>query len=213
MKLQMILNPKKCKELRICFLKRSVELQPLEISGCELEIVQSHKALGLTIQNNLKWDEHIRSIIAKASKRFHTLRILRRSGIPPLDLIKIYIALIRSILEYSCEVWTNSITQYQNEELERVQKRVMRIIFPGRTYDEALIIANCERLELRRKKICINTLRKIITQGPLKENVLQTRETVHHYNIRNSKDISLYKCRTQRFKNSFFPSTIAEINK
>ena len=195
----MILNPKKCKELRICFLKRSVELQPLEISGCELEIVQSHKALGLTIQNNLKWDEHIRSIIAKASKRFHILRILRRSCIPPLDLIKIYIALIRSILEYSCEVWNNSITQYQNEELERVQKRVMGIIFPGRTYDEALIIANCERLELRRKKICINTLRKIITQGPLKENLLQTRETVHHYNIRNSKDISLYKCRTQRF--------------
>ena len=53
----MILNPKKCKELTICFLKRSVELQSLEISGCELEIVQSHKALGLTIQNNLKWKE------------------------------------------------------------------------------------------------------------------------------------------------------------
>ena len=81
----MILNPKKCKELRICFLKRSVELQPLEISGRELEIVQSHKTLNLTIQNNLKWDEHIRSTIAKASKRFHILRILRRSGIPPLD--------------------------------------------------------------------------------------------------------------------------------
>ena len=85
----MILNPKKCKELRICFLKRSVELQPLEFSGRELEIVQSHKALGLTIQNNLKWDEHIRSIIAKASKRFNKLRILSRSGIPPLDLIRI----------------------------------------------------------------------------------------------------------------------------
>ena len=71
----MILIPKKCKQLRICFLKTSVELQPLEISGSELQIVQSHKALGLTIQTNLKWDEHIRSIIAKASKRFHILRI------------------------------------------------------------------------------------------------------------------------------------------
>ena len=209
----MILNPNKCKELRICFLKRSVELQPLEISGRELEIVQSHKALGLTIQNNLKWDEHIRSIIAKASKRFHILRILRRSGIPPLDLIKIYIVLIHSILEYSCEVWSNSITQYQTEELERVQKRAMCIMFLDRTYDEALVIANCERLHIRREKICINTLRKIITQGPLKEHVLQTRETAHHYNIRNLQDISLYKCRTERFKNSFFPSTIAEINK
>ena len=93
----MILNPIKCKELRICYLKRSVEFQPLTIAGRELEIVQSHKALGLTIQNNLKWDEHIRSIIAKGSKRSHVLRILRRSGILPADLIKIYSALIRSI--------------------------------------------------------------------------------------------------------------------
>ena len=59
----------------------------------------------------------------------------------------------------------------------------MRIMFPGRTYDEALAIANYERLDIRRKKICINTLRKIITQGPLKEHVLQTRETAHYYNI------------------------------
>jgi hypothetical protein len=79
----MILNPIKCKELRICYLKRSVELQPLTIAGRELEIVQSHKALGLIIQNNLKWDKHIRSIIAKGSKRLHILRILRRSGILP----------------------------------------------------------------------------------------------------------------------------------
>ena len=38
----MILNPIKCKELRICYLKRSVEFQALTIAGRELEIVQSH---------------------------------------------------------------------------------------------------------------------------------------------------------------------------
>ena len=109
----MIRNPIKCKELRICYLKRSVEFQPLTVAGRELEIVQSHKALGLTIQNNLKWDEHIRSMIAKGSKRLHILRIL------PADLIKIYFALIRSILEYSCDVCPNTIVmnwkEYKNE--------------------------------------------------------------------------------------------------
>ena len=63
-----------------------------------------------------------------------------------------------------------------------ILQRVMGIIFPGRTYDEALVIASYERLDIRRKKICIKTLRKIIIQ-------------------------SLYKCRTERVKNSFFPST------
>ena len=209
----MILNPKKCKELRICFLKRTVELQPLVIGGCELKIVQSYKALGLTIQSNLKWDKHPRSIIVKASKRLHILRILRRCGIQPVGLIKTYMVLIRSILEYSCEVLGNSITQYQSVDLERVQKRVMCIIFPSCSYGEALKFAGCERLDPRHMKICINTLSKIIKQGLLKEHVLQTRETVHHHNTRNSQDLSLYKCRKECFWNSSFPSTISEINK
>ena len=66
----MIRNPIKCKERRICYLKRTVEFQPLTIAGRELEIDQSHKVLGLTIQNNLKWDEHIRSIIASTFSAF-----------------------------------------------------------------------------------------------------------------------------------------------
>lgn len=89
----------------------------------------------------------------------------------------------------------------------------MRIIFPNHSYDEALEKTRCERLNARRNIICTNTLRKIIKQGPLMEHVPQTRATVHQYNIRNAADLSLYKCRTDRFKNSFFPSTIAMINK
>ena len=85
-----------------------------------------------------------------------------RSGIPPVDLIKIYIDPISSILKYSCEVLGNSITRYQTDELGKVQKRVIRITFPGRSYDEALEIASCERLDIRRKTMCINTLYKII---------------------------------------------------
>ena len=209
----MMLNAKKCKELRICYLKRPVDFQPLTIAGRELETVQSHKILGLTVQNNLKWDVHIRSLIAKVSKRFHILRIMNQCNVPPVDLIKLYIALIRSILEYSCEVWSNSLTQRQSDDLERIQKRVMRTIFPGHTYDDALAKAGCERLDVRRNTICTNTLRKIINQGPLKEHVPQARGTAHHYNIRNSNNLSLFKCRTHRFKNSFFPSSIALFNK
>jgi hypothetical protein len=64
----MKLNVKKCKELRICFQKDKPELLPLLIDEQALEIVQSHKVLGLIIQNNLKWNEHIDSVVSKASK-------------------------------------------------------------------------------------------------------------------------------------------------
>ena len=65
----MKLNAKKCKQLQICFLKEDPQLLPLIIDGDTLETVQSHKALGLIIQNNLKCDEQIFSSVTKASKR------------------------------------------------------------------------------------------------------------------------------------------------
>ena len=58
----MKLNAKKCKELRICFLKDTPRLSPLTIDGPKLETIRSHKVLGLIMQNNLKWDEQIHSI-------------------------------------------------------------------------------------------------------------------------------------------------------
>jgi hypothetical protein len=45
----MKLNVKKCKELRICVQKDKPELLPLLIDEQVLEIVQSHKVLGLII--------------------------------------------------------------------------------------------------------------------------------------------------------------------
>ena len=65
--------------------------------------LQINKVLGLVIQNNLKWNNHIESIVTKASKRLHILRILRRGGVEINDLVTIYTALIRSLLEYCCE--------------------------------------------------------------------------------------------------------------
>jgi hypothetical protein len=68
----------------------------------------------------------------------------------------------------------------------------MRIIFPGHSYDEALVMAGCERLDNRRNTICIKTLSKIIKHGPRKEHVPQTKATAHQCKTRNSNDLSLY---------------------
>ena len=84
--------------MRICFLKEPIELPQLKIDNQQLELVTSHKVLGLVIQNNLKWNNHIESIVPKASKRLHILRVLRRGGVEINDLITIYTALIRSLL-------------------------------------------------------------------------------------------------------------------
>ena len=76
----------------------------LAIDTKALKSVDAHKELVVTIQSNLKWDLHIYEVVAKASKRLHILRVPKRSGVPPADLLKVYFALIRSVLEYCCPV-------------------------------------------------------------------------------------------------------------
>ena len=88
--------------------------------------------------NNLKWNKNIDEIIGKASKRLHIIRVLKKAGVPSNDLTCIYTSLVRSILEYSCVLWSNCIAEYLCGKLEMIQKRTMRIIFPGYHYNEAL---------------------------------------------------------------------------
>ena len=61
--------------------------------------------------------------------------------------------IIRSVLEYACAVWHSGLTAEQSNDLERVQKRCMRIIYPQLSYSEALFVSGLERLDLRRGRI------------------------------------------------------------
>ena len=54
------------------------------------------------------------------------------------DSVMVSYSLVRSILEYAC-VRFAALPQYLSDSLERIQKRVLVIIFPGSTYSEALI--------------------------------------------------------------------------
>ena len=139
------IEKKKCKEM-IVYFRRDIEQPPptLVVESISLERIESRKVLGLTIQNNLKWDLHISEIVTKASKRLHILRVLKRSRVSPFHLLRVYLALIRSLLGYCCPVWHSSLTINLSDKIERVQKRTMRIIYPALSYDAALeIIERC----------------------------------------------------------------------
>jgi hypothetical protein len=202
----MKLNAKKCKEMLICFFRNKPDLPSLSVGDQVLELVSSHKVLGLIIQDDFKWNEHIAMIVTKASKR---LRVLRRGGIPPHDLITIYYALIRSILDYCCTVWHCGLPRYLSEQVEKIQKRALRIILPGRSCSEPQEMLQCPWLDIRRSELCEKTMKKIVLGGRLSCHLTLTRENGYNgYNLRNFEQLSSFKCRTDRFGNTFFPSMI-----
>ena len=200
-------NDKKGKEMRLCFLKEPINLPHLKIDDQQLELVTSHKVLGLVIQNNLKWNNHIEYIVTKASKRLQILRLLRRGSVEINDLITIYIALIRSLLEYSCVVWHHALPSYLLQELERIQKRALKIIVPAYSHSEALQFLNLRTWDERRSELCVKTLEKISEEGLLIKHLPMTRQRMHHYQTRCANKYTLTKCRTERFRRSFFSST------
>jgi hypothetical protein len=101
----MKLNAKKCKELRVCFFRDTLVLEPLLRKSCTI----------LTIN----WLQVQQSVFI-----LYTY-ILKRGGMTADDLLTIYIALIRSVLEYCCPVWHTNLPSYLSEQIGRLQKRVL----------------------------------------------------------------------------------------
>ena len=105
----MKLDPKKCKEMLIPFLRIETEVPLLVVNSTPLEKVRSHKVLGVAFCDNFKWNSNIQKIFDEASTRLYLIHVLKRADVLPPHLVTN--ALVRSVLEYACPVWSNSLQQ------------------------------------------------------------------------------------------------------
>ena len=97
------------------------------------------KLLGVLLTNDLKWQGHIDSVCGKGSSRVYVLRMLRRAGVDPKDIVAIYVALIHSILEYACHVWHTGLTAQQSDQLELgAAYSALRVAYPDHPHRATL---------------------------------------------------------------------------
>lgn len=126
----MSLNPTKCKERHINFLRNSNCLINPILIGCNvIQCVSTYKILGVIIDSDPKWNCHVNYIIKKACKRLYSPRVLRRARVCQSNILKIYLSTVQPILEYAVPVWQD-IPAYLSESMEQVQKRALNIIYP-----------------------------------------------------------------------------------
>ena len=100
-------------------------LAPVTIKGSPVYQVQTYELLGVHVSYDLSWNTHVEHIVTKASKRLYGLRLLRKSGVACADLVSIYCALIRSVLEYAAPVWA-AFPLYLDNLIESVQRKVLK---------------------------------------------------------------------------------------
>ena len=72
-----------------------------------------------------------------------------------------YTSIIRSDLEYACPVWHPGLTKKLSKDIERVQIRCLKLLFPVPSYAESLTKTDLERLDNRRDMITHSMFREI----------------------------------------------------
>ena len=82
------------------------------------------------------------------------------------DIVHIYCALIRSILEYASAVFAG-LPKYLACYIKNVQKRALSITWPGISYETALDKAALSTLSDRRTVSCIKFIGKVRPGNPL----------------------------------------------
>ena len=185
----------------------------VELNDFQLERVSVAKILGVKIRDdfNFKWNDHIGIITVKAAKRLYLLRQLKRAWICPKDLITFYCSAIRSLLEYSCQLFHRSLPNYLSNELESIQRRAMRIILPDLKYADALKDAGISTLFDRRAQLSSHLFEDIVNKPDHKLSGLLPPQAHHHNDLRSERRFNVPVSKTDRFKKSFIISHSSNI--
>ena len=152
----MSFNASKCNTIHILHSKGKAALKfNYKLHGQTLESVKSSKYLGVTINDQLNWTEHVDNIAAKGKMK---VGFLRRNFKECTQITKAatYTTIVRPSLDYASSIWDPHLEK-DKESLEKVQRQAARYVFnnytdrtPG-TVTTMLTNLNWESLERRRR--------------------------------------------------------------
>ena len=111
--------------------KRKI-ISNLKINNRKLKTVQSTKYLGVTIDNNLCWKNHVDDQTSKCTQLlFNFLQKTKTYFGPKPKLMRwVYTGIIRPKLSYAAIVWAHSITAKQHKKLRKLNRTACMSLTP-----------------------------------------------------------------------------------
>lgn len=214
-KWKMTLNAMKCQHITFSRSRKPI-LSKYVLDNVPLNTVTDFKYLGIYFSSNLSWKRQVEHVCSSASRTLNFLRRNFRAAPPKLKEL-LYFTHVRSIMEYACAAWDPQLA-YLCEMLERVQNRAARFATGDYNFRSSVTLLknqlNWEPLKERRQHVKLNLLYRIYFKktGIDPDIFLFTphfvsRRRDHSWKIRE------IPCRTNVFKDSFFPHTISLWNK
>ena len=100
------------------------------------------------------------------------------------------------------------MSMYLSDNIETIQKRCLRTIFPGHSYDEARSISNLPSLFERRTKLCQSYFRKMHNADHKLNKLLPNQRNIS-YDLRTYNTLPVSLATTDRFRRSLIPWGLA----
>ena len=174
----------------------------LDNQSDNLELVESMKLLGITLTSDMKWQAHVTELSKKGMLKLWMLRRLKKIGTSQSTLLDLYKKQIRSLLEYAAPVWHPGLFDMDIQELERVQKTALAIIYGRQPYKSVLRNNKIKTLHERREDLCLKFAMKSAKHPQFTEWFNQKQNLV---NTRSSRKFYDVPFKTLRWKNSPIP--------
>ena len=184
------LNVPKTKEIILDFRKHKTAHLPLVIKGQEVDIVDSHVYIGITIASDLSWSEHISKIISKLNQRMYFLRTMKNFYVDNTILQLFYSSVLESIFKFCIICWGGNTKAHDKERINRVVKRSSK-----------MCNFNFENFEQILKHLSINKIQYISKDKshPLFNQII--------FSDRSGRPLSI-RANRERYKSSFLPSAM-----
>lgn len=179
----------------------------ITIKNETLEQVDSYRYLGITIQNNLKWDKHIniikRKIIAMSGVVYRLGNRLNNQ-----TLRSIYFAYIHSQLSYLAPIWGPTTAKYHITSLQISQNNAVRRIFSKNYHTD-----NMHTIDIYKANNILNVEQIIkidstLLMIKLSRNMIKSDIQIdrvgdgHHHHTRHGNNIVISNYRTNIGRNN-----------
>ena len=166
------------------------------IHGEEIAKISQYKYLGVHLDNKLSWNVHVHSVCSKVHQRLYFLRRLRAFGVDEKILVLFYRSFIESILRYGITAWFGNLSVQLKSQLSRLTRTAMKIT--GST-SPMIFLQEIFEQTLRRQSVKI-----IYDTKHVLYNEFQLLPSGRRYRTP--------PCRLNRYKYSFVPLSIKQLN-
>ena len=179
----------------------------LSIDNINITREKTVKFLGLYLDENLKFDSHVKHVCSKLSKNLYMLRNVMYL-VPKWTLRMLYHSYIHSNFIYGLSIWGPLVVKSNLNRIRVLQKKALRTInhakYNARTYDlckrsEILLIDELIDLELTKisHRYIHNSLPKPV------ENLFQANDYHHNYHTRYRNNPRIQHHSSSIFNKSF----------